>query len=255
MKKAVRRATPKPVRKAKAVVKHPVGTAARAATPRSVREAKHKAFNATHPLNTAENALLNAATPKRRSRSAHALSKAPPAVGNTNDATPQSTPALVRGIVRLCQGITLWAVLSLVGVGIGIGGWWLAAAAVITFVFFAARSGWNRNASANTVAPSASSPFPPSGFRAAGPADEAVYVVLVAAGNRPREVADLMIRINKGETDLPLRGAGKLWRGQIRQQLEAPPRFLVDGVPPGLGDKIAAAYTEVGASVELWADA
>jgi hypothetical protein len=69
MKKAVRRATPKPVRKAKAVVKHPVGTAARAATPRSVRKAKRTAFNATHPVNTAENALLNAGTPKRGRRS------------------------------------------------------------------------------------------------------------------------------------------------------------------------------------------
>jgi hypothetical protein len=69
VKKAVRRAPPKPVRKAKAVVKHPVGTAARAATPRSVRKAKRTAFNATHPVNTAENALLNAVTPKHRRRS------------------------------------------------------------------------------------------------------------------------------------------------------------------------------------------
>jgi hypothetical protein len=68
MKKAARRATPRSVRKAKAVVKHPVGTAARAATPRSVRSAKRTVFNATHPVNTAENALLRAATPKRKRR-------------------------------------------------------------------------------------------------------------------------------------------------------------------------------------------
>jgi hypothetical protein len=69
MKKAARRATPRSVRRAKNVVKHPVGTAARAATPRSVRSAKRKAFNATHPINTAENAVLNAATPVRKRRS------------------------------------------------------------------------------------------------------------------------------------------------------------------------------------------
>jgi hypothetical protein len=79
--------------------------------------------------------------------------------------------------------------------------------------------------------------------------------VLVAARDRPREVADLMILINKGETDLPLRGTGRLWRRQIRKQLQAPPRFLVSGVRPDLGEKIAAAHAEVGASVELWVDA
>jgi hypothetical protein len=68
MKKAVRRATPRPVRKAKAVVKHPVGTAINAATPRSVRKAKRRAFKIAHPINTAENAMLNAATPSRSLR-------------------------------------------------------------------------------------------------------------------------------------------------------------------------------------------
>jgi hypothetical protein len=73
MKKAVRRATPRPVRKAKAVVRHPVGTATRAATPRSVRNAKRTAFNAIHPINTAENRIVRAAMsrkapPQRRSR-------------------------------------------------------------------------------------------------------------------------------------------------------------------------------------------
>ncbi|HWX87568.1 MAG TPA: hypothetical protein VNX67_05290 [Solirubrobacteraceae bacterium] len=45
-----------------------MGSAVGAATPRSVRKVKRTAFNATHPVNTAENALLNAATPKRGRR-------------------------------------------------------------------------------------------------------------------------------------------------------------------------------------------
>lgn len=69
MKKAVRRATPRPVRKAKAVVRHPVGTATRAATPRSVRNAKRTVFNATHPINTAENKIVRAAVPRKPPRS------------------------------------------------------------------------------------------------------------------------------------------------------------------------------------------
>jgi hypothetical protein len=69
MKKVVRRATPRPVRKATRVVKHPVGTAIGAATPRSIRKVKRTAFNVAHPVNTAENTLLNAATPKRGRRS------------------------------------------------------------------------------------------------------------------------------------------------------------------------------------------
>ncbi len=64
MKKAVRRATPRSVRRVNAVVKHPVGTAVNAATPRSVRKAKRTAFNIAHPVNTAENVTLNAVTPK-----------------------------------------------------------------------------------------------------------------------------------------------------------------------------------------------
>ncbi len=62
MRKAVRRATPRPVRKAKRVVFHPARTAVHAATPRSVRKVKRTAFNVTHPVNTAENALLDSLT-------------------------------------------------------------------------------------------------------------------------------------------------------------------------------------------------
>jgi hypothetical protein len=70
MKKAVRRATPKPVRKAKRIVRHPARTAVRAATPRSIRQVKRTAFNATHPINPAENALLKSLTgASRRSSS------------------------------------------------------------------------------------------------------------------------------------------------------------------------------------------
>jgi hypothetical protein len=62
MKKAVRRATPRSVRKAKRVAFHPARTAVHAATPRSIRKVKRTAFNVTHPVNTAENALLDSLT-------------------------------------------------------------------------------------------------------------------------------------------------------------------------------------------------
>jgi hypothetical protein len=66
VKKAVRRATPRPVRKAQRVVRHPARSIVRAATPRAVREVQRTAFNVTHPVNTAENALLGA-VPSRSS--------------------------------------------------------------------------------------------------------------------------------------------------------------------------------------------
>jgi hypothetical protein len=196
MKKAARRATPRSVRKAKSVIKHPVGTAARAATPRSVRKAKRTAFNVTHPLNTAENALLNAGSPPRRSRRSK----------------PTSPPGKAAGAALKTQD-------------------------------------------ASIVKPSRYTTHPScaGAFRIARPTDKEVYVVLVAAGDRPHELADLMIRINKGNTDLPVRGASRLWRWQVRKQFEALPRFLAV-VAPDVGDKFAAALAEVGASVELWVD-
>jgi hypothetical protein len=71
MKKAVRRATPRSVRKAKRVAFHPARRAVHAATPRSIRKVKRTAFNVTHPVNTAENALLDSLTggSRRSSRS------------------------------------------------------------------------------------------------------------------------------------------------------------------------------------------
>lgn len=59
LRKAVRRATPRPVRKAKRVVRHPARTAVRAATPRPIRNAQRTVFNVAHPVNAAENALIN----------------------------------------------------------------------------------------------------------------------------------------------------------------------------------------------------
>lgn len=93
MKKAVRRATPKPVRKAKAVVMHPARTAVRAATPRSLRQAKRTAFNWTHPINTAENALLDAATKKRSGRRTGSRAAAGQSADGRSQptATPQPT--------------------------------------------------------------------------------------------------------------------------------------------------------------------
>ena len=66
LRKAVRRATPRPVRQVKRVVRHPVRTGIRAATPRSIRSAQRSVFNATHPVNTLENALLNSLTGSAR---------------------------------------------------------------------------------------------------------------------------------------------------------------------------------------------
>jgi hypothetical protein len=68
MRKAVRRATPRPVRKVKRVVTHPVRTGVRAVTPRPIRNAERAVFNATHPINAAENALLNGLTNRPRAR-------------------------------------------------------------------------------------------------------------------------------------------------------------------------------------------
>lgn len=66
LRKAVRRATPRPVRKAKSVVFHPARTGVRAATPRTVRKAKRSVFNATHPVNTVENKLLDSLAPRSK---------------------------------------------------------------------------------------------------------------------------------------------------------------------------------------------
>jgi hypothetical protein len=63
-RKAVRRATPRPVRKVKRVVRHPVRTGVRAATPKPIRDAERAAFKLAHPVNTAENAFLDAVTPR-----------------------------------------------------------------------------------------------------------------------------------------------------------------------------------------------
>ncbi len=69
LRKVVRRATPRPVRKVKRVVTHPVRTGVRAVTPRPIRNAQRTVFNATHPVNTLENAFLNSLTGSPRSRS------------------------------------------------------------------------------------------------------------------------------------------------------------------------------------------
>lgn len=60
VRKSVRKATPRPVRRVERVVRHPVGTAARAVTPRPIRNAERTVFNVTHPVNTVENRVLDA---------------------------------------------------------------------------------------------------------------------------------------------------------------------------------------------------
>jgi hypothetical protein len=109
MKKAARRATPRSIRKAKRVVKHPIGTAVGAATPRSIRKVKRTAFNAAHPVNTAENALLNAATPRRRGRSRSR--------STSRDDTKISGAGWFAFVV--------WLVIEVIGWALGASGWWI----------------------------------------------------------------------------------------------------------------------------------
>lgn len=205
MKKAARRATPRPVRKAKSVVKHPVGTAARAVTPRSLRKAKRTGFNVTHPLNTAENALLNAATPKRTRRRA----------------TPAGSSSRTAAV--------------------------------------ASRSTTNvetQQASAFDRARCTTDPSRGGAFRVARPTDDEVYVVLVAAGRRAREVADFIRRDRFSFGPWNLKSAEKMRRRAARKRVAAPPVFLLaNKAPAELGRLMIAAYAELGATVQLWVDA
>ena len=69
IRKALRQATPRPVRQVKSAVTHPVGSTIRAVTPGPVRSAHRTAFNATHPINAVENiAVASAASILRSSR-------------------------------------------------------------------------------------------------------------------------------------------------------------------------------------------
>jgi hypothetical protein len=68
VRKSVRRATPRPVRKAM----HPARTARNAVTPRAVKQASRGAYTVRHPIGAAENkaigAVLYPPRPRRRKR-------------------------------------------------------------------------------------------------------------------------------------------------------------------------------------------
>lgn len=64
-----------------------------------------------------------------------------------------------------------------------------------------------------------------------------------------------MVQINDGNTDLPIRGLGKLRRREARKRLKTPPLFLLTDASPEIGAKVIAAYAQVGATVQLWVDA
>ena len=70
VRKSVRRATPRPVRKAM----HPARTVRNAATPRPVKQISRAAYTVRNPVGAAENkmigAALNARTSRRRRRRA-----------------------------------------------------------------------------------------------------------------------------------------------------------------------------------------
>ena len=101
LRKAVRRATPRPVKQVKRVVKHPVRTTVRAATPKPIRRAERQLFNVTHPVNALENAVIDTVMPrgKPRSKSSNG-SSARPGGGRTSAPStavqPQLRPASTR---------------------------------------------------------------------------------------------------------------------------------------------------------------
>lgn len=64
VRRSVRRATPRPVRKAM----HPARTARNAVTPRPVKQASRAVYTARHPVGTAENNMIRAALYPPRSR-------------------------------------------------------------------------------------------------------------------------------------------------------------------------------------------
>jgi hypothetical protein len=64
MRKTVRRATPRSVRRAM----HPVRTAKRAVTPRPLRQVSRAVYTITNPLGAAENKLIGAALGSGRQR-------------------------------------------------------------------------------------------------------------------------------------------------------------------------------------------
>jgi hypothetical protein len=87
-RRSVRRVTPRPVRQVNRVVRHPVRTSVRAVTPRPIRQAQRSVFNVTHPVNTAENALLNSLSGSRGRATRSASPSAP-----SRPSTPASQPS------------------------------------------------------------------------------------------------------------------------------------------------------------------
>jgi hypothetical protein len=64
VRKSVRKATPRPVRKAM----HPARTARNAVTPRPVKQASRAAYTVRHPVGAAENKVIGAALNGGRKR-------------------------------------------------------------------------------------------------------------------------------------------------------------------------------------------
>jgi Skp family chaperone for outer membrane proteins len=95
LRKAVRRATPSPVRQIERAVTHPVRTSVRAVTPRPIRNLQRSAFNVAHPMNTAENAVLNSVVPwsRRTSGSSSESPNAGYAPGSTDAAWERASLA------------------------------------------------------------------------------------------------------------------------------------------------------------------
>jgi hypothetical protein len=73
VRKSVRRATPRPVRRAM----HPARTARNAATPRPVKQVSRGAYTVGHPVGATENAVIGAALypprPRRRHKARFAI--------------------------------------------------------------------------------------------------------------------------------------------------------------------------------------
>ncbi len=91
LRKAVRRATPRPVKQVKRAVTHPVRATVRAATPKPIRRAERQIFNVTHPVNTLENAVINTVMPRGKRRTKPRSGSSARSSGGR--ATPPRSPA------------------------------------------------------------------------------------------------------------------------------------------------------------------
>jgi len=131
-----------------------------------VRQARRKAFNATHPINTAENALLNAATPRRRGR------------GRSRSAQAEDTRISGAGWFAFIA----WLVIEVIGWAVGAGGWWILLAFAGGFLAYR----FGRHVGATQLPARASQQLAPTGDK-----PRVAFPQRVTASWLDREVPDM----------------------------------------------------------------